>query len=191
MKKDLGIKPFLFPMPVALIATYNEDGSVDVMNMAWGTLVDHNMVFCCLDESHLTSKNLKDGREFTISIATKEHAKEADFVGIVSGNKDPEKFLHSGLHASKSKNVNAPVLEEYPLCLECKLHALRKDEDDNFFAYGEIVNVLANEEILDEKGNVDLSKFNPILFSQIDSSYYSVGEKVGGAWKIGIPLIKK
>lgn len=191
MKKDLGVKSFLFPMPVALIATYNEDGNVDVMNMAWGTLVDNNMVLCCLDESHLTSKNLKDGKDFTIAIATKERAVEADFVGIVSGNKDPEKFAHSGLHASKSKHVNAPVLDEYPLCLECKLHALRKDEDDNFLAYGEIVNVLADESILNEKGNVDLSKFNPLLFSSIDSSYYSVGEKVGGAWKIGVPLIKK
>lgn len=191
MKKDLGVKSFLFPMPVALIATYNEDGNVDVMNMAWGTLVDNNMVLCCLDESHLTSKNLKDGKDFTIAIATKEHVVEADFVGIVSGNNDPEKFAHSGLHASKSKHVNAPVLDEYPLCLECKLHALRKDEDDNFLAYGEIVNVLADESILNEKGNVDLSKFKPLLFSSIDSSYYSVGEKVGGAWKIGVPLIKK
>ncbi len=191
MKKDLGVKSFLFPMPVALISTYNEDGTVDVMNMAWGTLVDHNMVLCCLDESHLTVKNLKEGRDFTIAIATKEHAKEADFVGIVSGNTDHDKFLHSGLHASKSEHINAPILEEYPLTLECKLHALRHDEDNNFFAYGEIVNVLADEKILDEKGNVDLSKFNPILFSQIDSSYYEVGEKVGGAWKIGVPLIKK
>ncbi len=192
MKKDLGVKPFLLPMPVALIATYNEDNSVDVMNMAWGTLVDNNMVLCVLDESHKTVKNLKrDGVDFTISIATKEYSSEADYFGIDSGNTVPDKFLRTGLHSTKSKNVNAPVIDEYPLTLECKLHALRHDEDDNFFAYGEIVNVLADESILNEKGVVDMSKINALLFSQVDGSYYSIGEKVGKAWNIGLKYHKK
>lgn len=192
MKKELGVKPFLLPMPVALIATYNEDGTTDVMNMAWGTLVDHNVVLCCLDESHKTVKNLKrDGVDFTISIATKEHSAEADYFGIDSGNKVPDKFIRTGLHSVKSNNVNAPVIEEYPLTLECKLHALRHDEDDNFFAYGEIVNVLADESILNEKREVEMAKLNALLFSQVDGSYYSIGEKVGKAWNIGLKYRKK
>lgn len=192
MKKDLGVKPFLFPMPVALIATYNENGSVDVMNMAWGTLVDNDMVLCCLDESHMTVKNLKrENVDFTISLANVKYAAEADYFGIVSGNKVMDKFERSGLHAKKSEHVNAPVIEEYPLTLECKLHALRHDEDGNFFAYGKIVNVLADEEILNEKGTVDVSKLQAILFSQIDGSYYKIGEKVGSAWGIGLSISKK
>lgn len=192
MKKDLGVKPFLFPMPVALIATYDENKHVDVMNMAWGTLVDNNMVLCCLSEDHKTVKNLKLGdRGFTISIANKEHAPEADYFGIDSGNVIPDKFERTGIHAYKSQHVNAPVLEEYPLTLECKLHALRHDEDGNFFAYGEIVNVLADESVLDEKGKVDVSKLHAILFSQIDSTYYEIGKPVGKAWNIGLPYHKK
>lgn len=191
MKKDLGVKPYLFPMPVALIATYDENNKVDVMNMAWGTLVDNNMVLCCLSEDHKTVKNLRLGKDFTISIATKEHAPEADYFGIDSGNTVLDKFERSGLHASKSKHVDAPIIEEYPLTIECKLHTLRHDEDGNFFAYGEIVNVLADESVLDTKGKVDVSKLHAILFSQIDSTYYEIGKPVGKAWNIGLPYRKK
>lgn len=192
MKKDLGVKPYFLGMPVALISTYNEDGSVDTMNMAWGTLVDNNMVLCCLDESHKTVKNLKRGGvDFTICFATEEHMAEADYFGIASGNTVPDKFLRSGLHSIKSKHVNAPVIEEYPLTLECKLHALRHDEDDNFFAYGEIVNVLADDAILNEKGQIDASKLHCLMFSQLDHGYYKINERVGLAWKEGLPLSKK
>lgn len=191
MKKDLGPKGYILPMPVALIATYNEDGTIDVMNMAWGTLVDSNMVLCCLDESHKTVKNLKRGGEdFTISIANIEHAPEADYFGIASGNTVKDKFERSKLHASKSTHVNAPVIEEYPLTLECKVHAMRTDEDGNFLLYGEVINTLVDESALNEKGEVDVTKLNAILFSSIDRSYYKIGEKVGKAWGIGLPFHK-
>ncbi|HBM99743.1 MAG TPA: flavin oxidoreductase [Firmicutes bacterium] len=191
MKKDLGIKPYFFPMPVALIATYDEKGKVDVMNMAWGCMVDNNMILCCLSEDHKTVKNLRLGKDFTISIANKEHAPEADYFGIDSGNTVLDKFERSGIHARKSEHVDAPILDEYPLNIECKLHALRHDEDGNFFAYGEIVNVLADESVLDENDKVDVSKLHAICFSQIDSTYYEIGNPVGKAWNIGLPYHKK
>lgn len=191
MKKDLGMKNFLFPCPVAILGTYSEDGSVNVMNMAWGTLVDNNMILCCLSEGHKTCKNLKAGSDLTIAIATKDLVKESDYFGIASGNTIQDKFERSGLHAVKSKHVNAPVIEEYPLTLECKTHAIRHDEDDNFFVYAEIVNVLADESILNEKGAVDVKKLNAILFSQIDNSYYEVGDAVGKAWNSGLPLMRE
>ncbi len=188
MKKDLGVKSFLFPCPVAILGTYDEQGSVNAMNMAWGTLIDTNMILCCLTEEHKTCKNLKAGSDLTIAIATKDLVKESDYFGIDSGNTVKDKFARSGLHVVKSQHVNAPVIEEYPLTLECKTHAIRHDEDGNFFVYAEIVNVLADETILNEKGMVDVKKLNAILFSQIDNSYYEVGDIVGKAWNLGLPF---
>lgn len=190
MKKQLGVKPYLFPMPVLMIATYSEDGSVDVMNMAWGGICAENMVALNLDEDHKTSENIKRRGAFTLSIADIPHIKEADFFGIATGNTMKDKFARSGLHASKSALVDAPVVEEFPLTLECKVAAIQKDEL-GFRVVGEIVGVLAEENVLNEKGKVCPEKLNAFLFDQFQSGYYAVGEKVGQAWQSGAPLMKK
>ncbi len=186
MKKDLGVKPYTFPMPVLMISTYNEDGTVDVMNMAWGGVCAANMVALNIDEDH---KNIKKRGAFTLSIADIPHIEAADFFGIASGNKMADKFARSGLHAVRSEKVDAPVVEEFPLTLECRV-AECQHTAYGFRVLGEIVGTLAEESALDEKGRVDPTKLNAFVFDQFQSGYYAVGEKVGQAWSTGAGLMK-
>lgn len=144
MKKDLGVKPYLFPMPVLMIATYGDDGTVDVMNMAWGGICAENMVSLNIDADHKTAKNIKKRGAFTLSIADVPHIQAADFFGIASGNKMEDKFARSGLTAVKSEKVDAPVVQEFPLTLECKV-VEDKMEVYGHHVLGEIVGVLADE----------------------------------------------
>ena len=190
MLKDLGVKPYTFPMPVLMIATYGEDGKVDVMNMAWGGVCAENMVALNIDEGHKTSENIKQRGAFTLSIADIPHIKEADFFGIATGNKMADKFERSGLHAVRSARVDAPVVEEFPLTLECKVVECQHTAY-GFRVLGEIVGVLADEKVLDEKGRVIPEKLNAFVFDQFRSGYYALGEKVGQAWQSGAELRKK
>lgn len=190
MKKDLGVKPYLFPMPVLMIATYGNDNSVDIMNMAWGGICAENMVSLNIDEDHKTSENIKSNGSFTLSIADIPHMAEADFFGIASGNKMTDKFERSGLTAIKSQKVNAPIIEEFPLTLECRV-VEAKQEIYGFHVIGEIVGVLADESILDENGKVNPSLLNAFVFDQFQNGYYAIGEKVGQAWNAGAHFMKK
>ena len=189
MKKDLGVKPYTFPMPVLMIATYGENDKVDVMNMAWGGVCASNMVALNIDEEHKTTQNIKERMAFTLSVADIDHLEESDFFGIASGNKMEDKFERTGMHAVRSDKVDAPVIEEYPLTLECKVVALESTVY-GFRVLGEIVNVLADEKVLDEKGRVDPTRLNAFIFDQCQSGYYKVGEKVGQAWKSGTRFMK-
>ncbi len=189
MKKEFGVKPYLFPMPVLMIATYCEDGTVDVMNMAWGGICDDNLVALNISESHKTAENLKRRGAFTLSIADKAHLAEADFFGIASANKMPDKFARSGLHAVKSQHVDAPVVEEFPLTMECKVAELQHTAT-GFRVVGEIVNLLAEEAVLDEKGQIDPVKLNAIVFDPFQNGYYTIGKRVGQAWSSGAALTK-
>ena len=121
MKKNIKTTEAIFPMPVLMIATYNEDGTIDVMNAAWGTMLERNQVILNLTESHKTVKNIRNRRAFTVSIANAKNVVVADYFGVVSGNNTKEKFENSGLTAVKSTNVDAPIINEFPICLECEL----------------------------------------------------------------------
>jgi flavin reductase (DIM6/NTAB) family NADH-FMN oxidoreductase RutF len=189
MKKDLGVKPYTFPMPVLMIATYGENDKVDVMNMAWGGVCASNMVALNIDEDHKTTQNIKERMAFTLSVSDIDHLEESDFFGIASGNKMEDKFERTGMHAVRSDKVDAPVIEEYPLTLECRVVAL-ENTVYGFRVLGEIVNVLADEKVLDEKGRVDPTRLNAFIFDQCQSGYYKVGEKVGQAWKSGTRFMK-
>ena len=189
MKKDLGVKDYVFPMPVLMIATYCDDGTVDVMNMAWGGICDIDKVALNISESHKTAENIKKRMAFTLSIADIPHLEAADFFGIASGNKMPDKFERSGLHAVKSEKVDAPVVEEFPLTLECRVMEYHHN-DYGFRVVGQIVNVLAEESVLDEKGKVDPKRLNAFVFDTFQSGYYAIGEKVGQAWSSGKDLMK-
>ena len=190
MKKELVVHPYLFPMPVLMIATYGDDNVVDVMNMAWGGICAENMVSLNIDEDHKTSENIKKRGAFTLSIADIPHIEAADFFGIASGNKMPDKFERSGLSAVKSEKVDAPIVQEFPLTLECRVIE-DKMEVYGHHIIGEIVGVLADKAVLDEKGKVDAAKLNAFVFDQFRSGYYAIGEKVGQAWHTGAPLMKK
>ena len=190
MKKELEIKPYLFPMPVLMIATYGENDRIDVMTMAWGGICAPNMVSLNIDDDHKTSENIRKRGAFTLSIADIPHIEAADFFGIASGNKMEDKFERSGLTAVKSSKVDAPVVQEFPLTLECRV-VEDKMEVYGHHVIGEIVGVLAEESVLDEKGNVDPVKLNAFVFDQFQSGYYAIGEKVGQAWHTGAGLMKK
>ena len=127
MKKEMKITPGIFPMPVLMIGTYNEDGSVDVMNAAWGMAQDRNQLKLCLTETHKTVKNMKRTMACTVALGTKDLMTESDYLGIVSGNDVIDKFEKTGLHAIKSKKVDAPIIEEYPVCMECKVLGFEED----------------------------------------------------------------
>lgn len=189
-KVSFGVKPYLFPMPVLMIATYCEDGRVDVMNMAWGGICDNNKVALNITESHMTAKNIKERGAFTISIADVDHLAESDFFGTASANRVPDKFERTGMHALKSSYVDAPVIEEYPVTLECQVASIQKDEE-GFRVVGEIVNVLVDDKVLDANGKVDPTKINAFAFDQFQNGYYKIGEKVGDAWKSGAKFMNK
>ena len=121
MKINLGVKPYLFPMPVLMIATYGEDDRVNVMNMAWGGICDDNKVALNISDTHKTADNLRARRAFTISVANQDHLEAADYFGMVTGNKVPDKFERTGLHAVRSERVDAPVVTEFPLTIECRV----------------------------------------------------------------------
>ena len=191
MKKDLGVKPYLFPMPVLMIATYDEDEKVDVMNMAWGGICDDNMVALNITETHQTALNIKKRMAFTLSIADLPHLAESDYFGTVSGRNVKDKFERTGMHAVKSSRVDAPIILDYPLTLECRVVELQRSDDGRFRVLGEILNVIADSKVLDEEGNVDPTKLNAFVFDQFQSGYYKIGEKVGDAWKSGRKFIKK
>ena len=190
MKKELGVQPYLFPMPTYMIGTYNEDDSVDVMMMAWGGICDMKMVALNLEADHKTVENLKKRNAFTLAVPGTETLKESDFLGIATSNKMEDKFERTGLHAVKGDKVDAPVIEEYPLTLECKVVEFQ-DQPYGLRVLGEIVSVLADESVLDEKGKIDCGKINTFLFDQMRHNYYAVGEVVGKAWHSGAPLIRQ
>ncbi len=190
MKKDLGVKPYLFPMPTYMIGTYNEDDTVDVMMMAWGGICAEDMVALNLEADHKTVANIKARGAFTLAIPGTDTMEASDFFGIASANKMSDKFERSGLHAVKSERVDAPIIEEYPVTLECTV-ARMEDEPYGLRVLGKIVNVLADEAVLDEKGRIDAGKLNAFIFDQMRNGYYAVGEQIGQAWHSGAGLMKK
>lgn len=184
MKRDLGAHPYVFPMPVLMVATYCEDGTVDVMNMAWGGICGNKYVALNLDEEHKTMENIRRRGAFTLSIADAAHMAEADFFGIASANTMHDKFARSGMHAVKSAVVDAPVIEEFPVAIECSLFKVDEWEHGPR-VIGEIINVSAEESILGADGKVDVSKIDALIFDQFGGCYYKVGEKAGKAWSEG------
>ncbi len=188
MRKKLNITEGIFPMPVLMVATYNEDGSVNVMNAAWGTMQERDTVALNLTETHKTVQNIKARGAFTVSIADAAHVVEADYFGVESGNRTANKFENSGLTASKSKNVDAPVINEFPLCLECEFIEYQ-DGQYGCGVIGKVVNVTADESVM-TGDKVDISKVGAIAFDPYTHGYYKVDGRVGEAFKDGLALKK-
>ncbi len=183
MRKDLGVKTLLYPQPVLIIGTYDSKGKANAMNAAWGSIVDYDKLLICLGE-HKTTDNIKLNNEFTVSMGDASHVVECDYVGIVSQNEDENKMIKSKFTTSKAKHVNAPIINELPLCIECRL--IKILEDELFLA--EIINVNALETILDETGKVSLEKFVPISYDPSSHGYYKVQGRVGNAFSDGKKL---
>ncbi|MBQ3588096.1 MAG: flavin reductase family protein [Oscillospiraceae bacterium] len=185
MRKNFGVKGWLYPQPVMIIAAYDENGVPCAMNAAWGGMCDYNAIIMDIAQSHKTVKNLMAKGEFTVSIADAPHVLQADYVGVVSGNDVPDKLAKASLTVSKAEFVDAPVIEEFPITLECKF---RKVTDEGIV--GEIVNVSVAQRVLDENGNIDVAKLQVITYDPANHGYYVLGEKVGNAFSDGKQLIK-
>ena len=184
MRKDFGPKSWVYPAPVLMIGTYDENQVPNIMNAAWGCVFDYNVITISLSE-HKTTRNIEASKAFTVSFATVDTVKESDYFGIESGAK-VNKVEKAGFHAFKSSHVNAPLFEEYPLTLECKLISFNHETGQ---LLGEVVNVSADESIL-TYGDIDITKLNAIVFDPFSNSYVVANEKVAKAFKIGLELKK-
>ncbi|NBI65029.1 flavin reductase family protein [Clostridiales bacterium] len=182
--KNFGTNPWFYPLPVLIVGTYDEEGKADAMNAAWGGLYESTLVELCLSESHKTTKNIKEKGAFTISFADADHVAACDYVGIVSANDTPDKMEKAGFTTQKSEFVDAPIICELPMTLECRL--AKVTEDGNII--GEIVNINADERILGEDGMIDVAKLRAISYDPVHKDYLVLGEKVGNAFEDGNAL---
>lgn len=185
MRKNYGAKAMLYPMPVLIIGSYDENGTPDAMNAAWGGISEETQISICVSENHKTTKNILARGAFTVSVADAENVVACDYVGIVSGNKEPDKIKKTGWTVLKSEFVDAPLFEELPMALECKLVSY---DEESCRLIGEIVNVCADERILNVEGKIDLTKFSPITYDPVHHTYRKLGEVVGQAFSDGLKL---
>ena len=185
MRKNFGAKPWTYPQPVFILATYNEDGTPDAMNAAWGGISEDKELSMCISEGHKTTANILARKAFTVSMATAEQMVACDYVGIESGNQVADKVAKAGWHTTKSEFVDAPLIDELPMAVECRLVSY---DPESCRLVGEIVNVSADESVLDEDGKIDPDKLRPITFDPIYHTYRVLGEKVGNAFQDGAKL---
>ncbi len=185
MRKNFGAKPYTYPQPVLIIASYDENGTPDAMNAAWGGISDDTQISMCLSAGHKTVKNILKRKAFTVSMADAAHVAACDYVGIVSANAVPDKLEKAGFHTTRSEFVDAPLIDELPMALECRLVSY---DEESCRMIGEIVNVSAEESVLDENGKIDPGKLQPITFDPVNNAYLKLGEKVGNAFRDGLAL---
>lgn len=184
MRKNFGAKPILYPQPVFIIGSYDEHGIPDAMNAAWGGISESNEISMCLSAEHKTVKNILVRKAFTVSMATADTVIPCDYIGMVSGNDVTDKLEKAGFHTVKSEFVDAPIIEELPMAVECRLISY---DAKTCRMVGEIVNVCADECIL-TNNNIDPAKLRPITYDGMNHAYYVLGEKVGNAFQDGAAL---
>ena len=185
--KSFGQKSWMLPQPVLIIGTYNNDGTPNAMNAAWGGQWDAKEILISMG-AHATTENLNRCGDFTIAFATMETLVAADFVGIVSAKNDPEKMQKTGWTAVKSDNVNAPVFTDFPMTLECRILRKIDESEEGYYIVAEIVNILVNEEYLAEDGKPNVEKMQLITYDPVHHGYISLGERVGNAFSDGKQL---
>ena len=184
MRKDFGSKTWLYPMPVLIVAAYDSEGKPNAMTAAWGGIYTDDKVGICISEGHKTTRNILASKAFTVSMATAKVVAACDYIGITSGNKVPDKLERAGFHTVPSKHVNAPVIEELPMTMECEF--VSYDEESNFLV-GRIINISAEESILTDE-RIDIDKLQPISYDPVSNSYRAIGEKAGNAFSDGKQL---
>lgn len=187
MRKNFGAKTWAYPMPVFIVAAYDKEGLANAMNAAWGGISEENQISICLSPEHKTTASIKESGAFTVSMATVKYAVACDYVGIVSGNDEPNKMAIAGFHTKRSEFVNAPIIEELPMTIECRLISYN---EETCALVGEIVNVSADESVLDEDGRISPDKLEPIIYDSVNHTYRRIGEVVGHAFKDGLALKK-
>ena len=185
MRKNFGAKPWTYPQPVFILAAYGEDGTPNAMNAAWGGISDDKELSMCISPGHKTTADILARKAFTVSMATAEQLVACDYVGIESGNKVPNKLEKAGWHTTRAEVVDAPLIDELPMAVECRLVSY---DAESCRLVGEIVNVSADEAVLDREGTIDPDKLKPIIFDPIHNAYRQLGEKVGNAFRDGAKL---
>ena len=185
MKKNLGVKNWMFPMPVLMIGTYNEDGMPNMMNAAWGGVTLEDQITICIDTSHKTWANIAARKSFTVAFGTADKVAACDYLGLVSGNKAPDKVAKSGFTVTKSGFVDAPVVNELPLVLECELVSMN---EENCNVVGKIVNCAVEESAMTD-GKPDAAKMKPICFDTCQHVYRLMGDAVAPAFSCGKELM--
>ena len=168
-----------------IIATYDENGAPDAMNAAWGGISDDKELSMCISASHKTTKNILARGAFTVSMGEAAYAVACDYVGLASGNTEKDKLGKAGFHAVKSDFVDAPLIEELSIAVECRLKSY---DPETGRLVGEIVNVSVDERVLDENGHVDVAKARPITFDPFNNTYVALGEIAGRAFHDGLAL---
>ncbi len=184
MRKNFGVKPYLYPQPVFIIGTYGENNIPNAMNAAWGGMSEENQITMCLSRGHKTTKNILNKKAFTVSMATASTVVECDYFGIVSGNQEPNKIEKAGFTVTKSEFVDAPIINELPMTLECRFISY---DEQTCQMIGEIVNISADEKILTD-GKIDPEKLEPISYDPVNHYYLKVSQKVGNAYIDGKKL---
>lgn len=185
MRKNFGPKPALYPMPVLILAAYGEDGVPNAMNAAWGGISEETEISMCISPEHKTTENILARKAFTVSMATADYVEACDYVGLVSGNEVPDKVARAGFHTTKSQFVDAPLIDELPMAVECRLISY---DPESCRLVGEIVNVSAQERVLNAEGFVDPAKLRPITYDAMNHTYLVLGEIVGNAFADGMNL---
>ena len=184
MRKNFGAKPICYPQPVFILAAYDENGVPNAMNAAWGGISEDKEISFCISAGHKTTRDIQARKAFTVSMADAAHVVECDYVGVVSGNDVPDKLERCGFHTTKSEFVDAPLIDELAMALECKLVSY---DPKTCRLVGEIVNVCADESVL-TGGKIDPAKLRPITFDPVNNAYLVLGEKVGNAFSDGLKL---
>ena len=182
MRKNFKPNAWLLPAPVLIIGSYNEDGTANAMTAAWGAMSDYTQIFLALDFSHKTAANILKRKAFTVSVVDANHVKEADYVGMVSGNDICDKVENAELHVIKSKHVDAPYFSEFPMTFECRVAQVDMEKERVF---GDIINISLEEHVLDEQGQIDRNKLNPICIDSISGTYCKVTEAIGKSFHEG------
>lgn len=191
MRKNFGKKNWIVPQPVLIITTYDENGSANAMNAAWGGMYDEYKVMICLSTEHKTTQNILKSNEFVINFPSSKYAAEADYFGIETGNKVSDKIERAGLTIEKSEFVNAPVIKEFPIALDCKCLSIQEVDEGTTIVIASIVNASIDEAILDEnKKNIDDSKLDIISYDPIFHTYKRIGESVAKAFQSGVKFKK-
>ena len=185
MRKNFGAKPMCYPMPVYIIAAYDEHKVPNAMNVAWGGISGDDEISFCVSLEHRTTRSILLRRAFTVSMATADQVVACDYMGLVSGHKVPDKFARAGFHATKSVFVDAPLIDELPMALECFLVSY---DANTGRLVGKIANVSADESVLGPDGKIDPQKLQPITYDPVHHHYLSLGKKVGNAFKDGLAL---
>lgn len=185
MRKNFGSNSFLYPMPVLIIAAYGENDVPSVMNAAWGGICGNGKIMMCVSPGHRTVLDLRARGAFTISVGDVKNEVACDYVGIVSGNDEPDKFAKAGFTPVKSEFVDAPLIAELPMALDCKVESY---DEESHILIGEIVNVNADESVLNEEGDIDPLKVRPITYDPVGHTYIALGEVVGTAFGDGAKI---